>query len=173
MSKGIRHSSCWFKHSALASYLQRQSAKCTVALVQIQFVFLLLRFLWQEFNVQLQLLGMSHAKCWKLSNILADIAVSIFRMSWIIFNIWCGSSPKAEVVHPIYICLVNVIVSKLHLCTRIINYINTTNWLHGAESSWEVIVTQSKNLLFLYGTQRLITVFTRFHHWTFSWTIRI
>jgi hypothetical protein len=39
------------------------------------------KFSWLEFKVRLRLLGMSRVECWKLSNVLANIAVAIFRVS--------------------------------------------------------------------------------------------
>jgi hypothetical protein len=47
-------------------------------------VILVLRFLRLEFSVKLWLLGMSHIRCWKLSNITANIAFAIFRVNMLV-----------------------------------------------------------------------------------------
>jgi hypothetical protein len=47
---------------------------------------LVLRFLRLEFSVRLRLSGISSVKCFKLSNVSANIVVTIFMVQWLGFN---------------------------------------------------------------------------------------
>lgn len=61
---------------------------------------ILVRFLRLKFNARLRFLGMGRVECWKLSNVSAGIAITIFRMNMYTFtpkrSILRYPSPKAE-----------------------------------------------------------------------------